>query len=495
MFASFVVSAHCIIINFLFSVLVSFLIASCGALSDLILAVAATRFTHSIIFCSISIDDMCNLQNPRSSEKAFVHSNVDISCGSRPLVDKKDSGEPNGKSGIESEDSSESESNASLATSQPIDSLKFIPFSATFGKSEKLREIDKLGISLDSRAPLRRRLSDGEQHLRRRARSSEGCMTRKNGIEYFEEIPYFEGRKKNNESVTFSSQFSSDANDEIRRRKGYTNQSPGSNRQKKESRYDKQDKIRRHSVIPIEHPFKIVWDTLTVILSIAHSYLTHMAIRDRQFESSPFFSFCQAWFLVDILLNFFTERKTSTGEIICDHRRIVARYLTSWFAVDILSLIPWEVLYVKPLIDVQNRRGFFKKSFFRSKAVVRVTRHLRGKHFRWFGTVAKHTKQHGIGAQRLLRLIIKYVPKYVMFMKNMKGVVAVRILRFVHWSRRSMKNIESTTSDVSAKTMVSSRGDDDRNLSVCDDGSDAWEKRSFEVFNDWETIDDDGVPM
>lgn len=214
-----------------------------------------------------------------------------------------------------------------------------------------------------------------------------------------------------------------------------------------------------------------------------------MAIRDRQFESSPFFSFCQAWFLVDILLNFFTERKTSTGEIICDHRRIVARYLTSWFAVDILSLIPWEVLYVKPLIDVQNRRGFFKKSFFRSKAVVRVTRHLRGRHFRWFGTVAKHTKQHGIGAQRLLRLIIKYVPKYVMFMKNMKGVVAVRILRFVHWSRRSMKNIESTTSDVSANTMVSSRVDDDSSLSVC-------EKRSFEVFNEWEEIiDDDGVPL
>lgn len=169
----------------------------------------------------------------RSSEKAHVHNNVDISCGSKSLLDKKDPVEPNRENGIESEDSSESESNASLVTSQPVDSLKLVPFSATFGKSEKLKGIDKLGISLDSRAPLRRRLSDGEQHLRRRARSSEGCMTRKNGIEYFEEISYFEGRKKKNESIAFSSQSTSDANDEIRRRKGYTKQSPGSNGQKK----------------------------------------------------------------------------------------------------------------------------------------------------------------------------------------------------------------------------------------------------------------------
>lgn len=197
---------------------------------------------------------------------------------------------------------------------------------------------------------------------------------------------------------------------------------------------------------------------------------------------------------MDILLNFFTERKTSTGEIIGDHRRIVARYLTSWFVVDILSLIPWEVLYVKPLIEVQNRRGFFKKSFFRSKAVVRVTRHLRGKHFRWFGTVAKHTKQHGIGAQRLLRLIIKYVPKYIMFLKNMKGVVAMRLLRIVHWSRRSIKNIESKQSDASTKSMSTSR-EDERSFSEGDDGLDTRQKQSFEITYDWENMDDEGVPL
>jgi hypothetical protein len=442
---------------------------------------------------------MCTLQKPRSSEKAQKDNDVDNSCGAN-VLGQNHQDESNEGDRVDTDDSTQSESKMLQLAPPPVDScnslrVPSVPFSATFGKSEKFRgrKIEKLRLSLDSQKPLRRRVSEGEQHLRRRARSSEGYMLR-NKIEYFEEGSHF-GDKNSEESITFPSLSASGMKNEIGRRETSNSPSLRNNKQSNAYLYDERDKVRRRSVIRIEHPFKIVWDVSTVILSIVHSYLTHMAIRDRRFEASPFISFCQAWFLVDILLNFFTERKTSTGEIICDHRRIVARYLTSWFAVDILSLIPWEVLYVKPLIDIQNRRGFFKKSFFRSKAVVRVTRHLRGKHFRWFGTVAKHTKHHGIGAQRLLRLIIKYVPKYIMFLRNMKGVIAVRILRFVHCSRRSMKNIESKASDVSAKSMNSSRGDDDKSVSECDDSSDVWKKQSFEIVYEWEKIDDDGVPL
>jgi len=391
----------------------------------------------------------------------------------------------------------ESKDSSSLPSQKKTShSIPHIPFSSTFGKSEKLRGIktEKLRLPRDIQTSLKRSISDGEKPLRRRARSSEGYMLRNNILESFKDNSHFD-TKNHEATITFTPLSNSGTSYGVRRRKTNKSPSPRNNEQSTEYAYDERNKNLRRSVIPIEHPFKIGWDMLTVILSIAHSYLTHMAIRDRQFEASPFISFCQAWFLMDILLNFFTERKTSTGEIICDHRRIVARYLTSWFAVDILSLIPWEVLYVKPLIDLQNRRGFFKKSFFRSKAVVRVTRHLRGKHFRWFGAVAKQTKHHGIGAQRLLRLIIKYVPKYIMFLKNMKGVVAMRILRFVHWSRRSIKNIETKASDVSTKSTSCSRLDDDGSVSDHDGNSYIWKKQSFEIVYDWERIDDDGIPM
>jgi len=438
------------------------------------------------------------MRKPRSPEKPPNENNDGVSCDSNDLGQNHQI-ESNEENRVDNNNSNEAEYKMSPLTPPPSEgnnSVLCVPFSSTFGKSEKLKErkTEKLRLSLDSKTPLRRSMSDGEQPLRRRARSSEGCLMRSNMIEYFEEGSHFDA-KNNEESITILLLSDTGMKDQIRRRKTRKSLSPRNKEQSREYLYDELDKAPRRSVIPIEHPFKIVWDISTVILSIAHSYLTHMAIRDRRFEASPFISFCQAWFLIDILLNFFTERKTSTGEIIRDHRRIVARYLTSWFAVDILSLIPWEVLYVKPLIDIQNRRGFFKKSFFRSKAVVRVTRHLRGKHFRWFGSVSKHTKQHGIGAQRLLRLIIKYVPKYIMFLRNMKGVVAVRILRFVHWSRRSIKNIESKSSDASTKSTSCSRGDDDRSVSECDDSSDIWKKRSFEIVYDWEKIDDDGVPL
>jgi hypothetical protein len=190
-------------------------------------------------------------------------------------------------------------------------------------------------------------------------------------------------------------------------------------------------------LIPVDHPFKILWDILTVLLSIAKVYETHKGIRDRKFVNpSWFLTFCNVWFLVDILLNFLTERRTGEGVVLQDFKSVWARYLTSWFAVDALSLVPWECLYVQPIIDQQNQRNFFLKYFLKSRAVARFSSKLRGRHVRWFGQVSRTTKQYGYGSSRLLRVLIKYAPKYVLFLKNMKGVVAVRVLRQVHWFRR-----------------------------------------------------------
>jgi hypothetical protein len=258
---------------------------------------------------------------------------------------------------------------------------------------------------------------------------------------------------------------------------------------------------RSRWLIPAESSFKVLWDIITVILSIANAYAKHQSIRDRKFDPAPFMVFCDMWFFVDILLNFVTERRTAEGEILRDHRSICARYLTSWFAVDALSLFPWEALYVKPLIDIQNRRGFFQRSFFRSKAVVRVSRHLRGKHFRWFGTITRHTKQHGIGAKRLLRLVIKYVPKYVLFFRNMKGVVAVRVLRQVHWVRRFYRNMlveekgdgmtgSLTRDDFLDEDDLSSTMSGENSRKVFVVGHEEWEQLGWE-----ELDDDDGVPL
>ena len=191
-------------------------------------------------------------------------------------------------------------------------------------------------------------------------------------------------------------------------------------------------------VIPADHPYKIIWDVLTMLWAALGAYRTHVRIRDRVFDQSPLIILTEIWFTVDILLNFITEHKTSEGHLIRDGKAVWARYLTSWFIIDILSLIPWERIYVRPIVERIKRRNFFQKTFFRSKAVVRVSRVLRGRHVKLFGRVSKRT---GMSLHRMTALLIKYLPKYLLFLRNMKGALVVRALRFVHWLHNIYKKI------------------------------------------------------
>ncbi|KAL3764610.1 hypothetical protein ACHAW5_000485 [Stephanodiscus triporus] len=124
--------------------------------------------------------------------------------------------------------------------------------------------------------------------------------------------------------------------------------------------------------IPADHPCKVTWDVLTMIWAALGAYRTHVRIRDRVFDQSPLILLTEIWFTVDILLNFITEHKTRQGEVIRDGKAVWARYLTTWFIIDILSLIPWESIYVQPIVEKIKRRNIFQKTFFRSKATIRI---------------------------------------------------------------------------------------------------------------------------
>jgi len=179
-------------------------------------------------------------------------------------------------------------------------------------------------------------------------------------------------------------------------------------------------------------------------LSFANIYATHVSIRDRQFVgyniTSLFRLLCGAWFVVDIVLNFFTEHKLA-GKLLTDPKAVWARYLTTWFAVDVLSLLPGEILYVQPIIDIANNRGPLQKTVFRTKAVTKfLLKQFRLGHVRLFNRALEQRRITGLGFSRLLRVVIKYLPKYIMFLRNMKGVVVLRCLRQVHWWRKFWVN-------------------------------------------------------
>ena len=227
-------------------------------------------------------------------------------------------------------------------------------------------------------------------------------------------------------------------------------------------------------LIPHQHPLKVLWDVCTVLLSIANAYATHMAIRDREFQS-PFIRFCEVWFVLDILLNFCVQRTTSDGTVLRTFRAVWARYLTSWFVVDVLSLFPAELLWVQPVVQAQKSRNFWQKGFFRTKAVVKVTRWLRLQHVRYLARVSQHTKRAaGIGASRLVRLAIRYAPKYILFVRKTRGVLWWRALRQVRWMRHLYRDFCDSTKSSDVATC---------NLTEDDNGP--WEVA------DWEVLDDD----
>lgn len=200
-------------------------------------------------------------------------------------------------------------------------------------------------------------------------------------------------------------------------------------------------------LIPVDHPVRLLWDLSTIVVSLIGLYLSHTNIRDKSFGPTTLNAFCEIWFLVDIVLNFVTQRRLGRVEY-KDWKSICARYLTTWFIIDIISLIPWERYYIRPILEIQKRRNFFVKSFSRTKAVIRVTRFLKGYHFKMFGKVAKRTKYAGVGSRRLLRLLIKYVPKYIFFYRRMKAVMMMKFLRQIHHVHRCMNTLRRTTSTV-----------------------------------------------
>jgi hypothetical protein len=259
-------------------------------------------------------------------------------------------------------------------------------------------------------------------------------------------------------------------------------------------------KVSTSWLIPADHPLKLAWDVTTVCISLISAYVTHTSIQERDYDRSGFLiRFCEIWFLVDIFLNFVTQYRytppptigivgvsttnidtncnqksdaTATNNnnpsqqpqqsfiVLASPQMVWARYLTTWFLIDVISFIPWEKIWVKPIVEMQKRRNIVQKVGRRSKVVLKIGRMLRGRHIRWFQHATRWTKRVvGYDGRRLLVLIIKYIPKYFTFVKNMRAVLAIRLLRQIHWLRKVMSHLYNR--DMKEKEMKAGTEKDD----------------------------------
>ena len=244
-------------------------------------------------------------------------------------------------------------------------------------------------------------------------------------------------------------------------------------------------------LIPVNHPLKIAWDIFTVILSIVNVYLTHRFIRERQFQSRP--GLIEICYMIDIILNFLTQRTTPDGTVLTSFTAVWARYLTSWFVIDVMALFPGEVLYIQPVIELQKKRKLWQKIFRRTKVTVKVTtRILQSGHVPWLYKVL--VKARPIGELfRLIKLMIKYIPKYLLFVRNMKFVLLIRALRDWGHLRAFWRWTTYTVPIGTASCCGGGGGPEDLPPTVA--GWTSEDEQGDVVEEDWETLNDSDEVM
>lgn len=101
------------------------------------------------------------------------------------------------------------------------------------------------------------------------------------------------------------------------------------------------------------HPFSLFrtrWDVFLVLVITYNAFAISLRIAfDVSEQVDALFvidRFVDCLFIVDVFLNFRTGIVTDSGAVVLDPERIVWSYLRSWFVVDLISALPYEVFII-----------------------------------------------------------------------------------------------------------------------------------------------------
>jgi len=105
-------------------------------------------------------------------------------------------------------------------------------------------------------------------------------------------------------------------------------------------------------IVHHDGPFYLSWWTLIALLSLISAIVTPLAmafLEDREGDNLEI-SF-DVLFYIDIIMTFFVSLETH-GLRITEHRVLARKYLTTYFAVDILSIFPFERVVDGPYLSL-----------------------------------------------------------------------------------------------------------------------------------------------
>ena len=112
-------------------------------------------------------------------------------------------------------------------------------------------------------------------------------------------------------------------------------------------------------IITTDSKWKFRWNIFIGVLVLYNGVLIPWNIAfGRPFNWTLYIDYgVDAFFLVDIFLSLRTSYITKTGVEVMNSVMIRKRYLSTWFPVDIISVVPFELLAL--LLDRVNGRIFF----------------------------------------------------------------------------------------------------------------------------------------
>ncbi|CAC5372076.1 KCNH5 [Mytilus coruscus] len=127
--------------------------------------------------------------------------------------------------------------------------------------------------------------------------------------------------------------------------------------------------------------FKTIWDWMILLLTFytAVTVPYNAAYRNKTMDQVPLLvvdSIVDVVFFVDIILNFHTTFVGPSGEVISDPKIIRMNYLRSWFVIDLLSCLPYDVFNAFEYVDERISTLFSALKVVRLLRLGRVVRKL-----------------------------------------------------------------------------------------------------------------------
>ena len=102
--------------------------------------------------------------------------------------------------------------------------------------------------------------------------------------------------------------------------------------------------------------FKATWDWIILLLTFYTAVMVpyNAAFKNKTMDDVPLLvldSIVDVIFFIDIILNFHTTFVGSGGEVVSDPKIIRMNYLKSWFVIDLLSCLPYDVFNAFQYVD------------------------------------------------------------------------------------------------------------------------------------------------